>query len=186
MMRPEGNCKPIKEYEDYYIYDNGTVWSNKSNKFLTPFAPQDYLKVSLLNENGRKDKLIHRLVAEAFIPNPNNYETVNHIDSNKKNNDVSNLEWCDLKTNIQKYYATHKETYVTHKETKQKVNNNFLKINPPRAIIQCDKNTKEEIQVFNSINNAAKSVNASPSNILQVANGKRKSAAGYYWKFTES
>lgn len=102
-MIPEGNYKPIQNFEDYYIYDDGRVWSIKRNKFLKPYITNKYLKVSLLNEEGRKDKTIHRLVAEAFIPNPNQYETINHIDENKMNNTVSNLEWCSRRTNLLKY-----------------------------------------------------------------------------------
>lgn len=111
-MIPEGICKPIPEYEDYYIFTTGQVWSTKRNKFLQPFITNKYLKVSLINNNGRKDKTIHRLVAEAFLPNPNNYDTINHIDENKMNNNVENLEWCSRRENILKY----KENHFGHKD----------------------------------------------------------------------
>ena len=65
--------KPIPGYPDYMIYDDGRVWSNKTNKFLKP-APngRGYLTVELFNNSGSKRLLIHRLVASAFIPNPQN------------------------------------------------------------------------------------------------------------------
>ncbi len=58
-----------------------------------------YLSVSLSKENKLKQKNIHRLVAEAFLPNPFNLPVINHIDENKKNNMVSNLEWCSCAYN---------------------------------------------------------------------------------------
>lgn len=178
-MIPEGNYKPIPEYEDYLIYDTGEVWSCKRNKFLKPFQNNTYLKVSLSNSKGRKDKLIHRLVAEIFIPNPHQYQTVNHIDEDKTNNNVTNLEWCSLSTNIQKYNNNHPM------ETRPALNNLNI-LNNSKPVYQCDKNTHEILQKFPSIRNAAKICHCSPSNILQVANGKRKTAAGYYWQFMNS
>lgn len=59
-----------------------------------------YHFVALSKDNGYHNKLVHRLVAEAFIPNPNNYPCVNHKDGNKSNNSVSNLEWCTIKQNL--------------------------------------------------------------------------------------
>lgn len=58
-----------------------------------------YLRVNLNRDNRFKGKFVHRLVAEAFIKNPSNYPIVNHMDGNKKNNNVNNLEWCTYKYN---------------------------------------------------------------------------------------
>ena len=58
-----------------------------------------YLHVNLFKDGKVKTKSIHRLVAEAFIPNPNNFPEVNHLDENKINNELSNLEWCDASYN---------------------------------------------------------------------------------------
>lgn len=89
--------KQIKEHPNYYITDCGKVFSKKSNKFLKPRKHTGgYLRVSL----NSKDHYIHRLVAEYFIDNPNEYKEVNHIDADKTNNNFINLEWCTRKENI--------------------------------------------------------------------------------------
>lgn len=94
----------VKEIYDYYvIFSDGRVWSKYTNKFLKQFVVNGYLKVRIKN----KLVSVHRLVAEAFIPNPNNLPQVNHKDENKLNNDVSNLEWCDAKYNSS--YGTRAE-----------------------------------------------------------------------------
>ena len=96
--------KPVCGFEDKYEVSNlGRVRSlnfrNKKNdiKLLTPLDNgKGYLQVRL----SRKWHKVHRLVAKAFIPNPNNYDEINHKDENKSNNKVDNLEWCSRKYNV--------------------------------------------------------------------------------------
>lgn len=79
-----------------------------------------YCYVSLRNENGIfKNHRIHRLVAKAFIPNPNNYSQVNHIDMNKQNNCVENLEWCDQFENMRKCFELKPEIAMYPRTEKQ-------------------------------------------------------------------
>ena len=105
----------IPNYDGYFISDDGVIYCNlgkgnrrdKCNKEVPLYsikprkARNGYLRVYMrnINTNKREDKYIHRLVAEAFIPNPNNYKYVNHKDTNRENNVVANLEWCTLKYN---------------------------------------------------------------------------------------
>lgn len=95
--------KEITDFPGYYVSDKGTVYSNKSGE-LTPLAPgrtgKGYLKVMLCKGPKQYCKKIHRLVAEAFIPNPDNLPQVNHLDENKYNNSVENLEWSSLGDNV--------------------------------------------------------------------------------------
>ena len=90
--------KEIKDFPGYYVSNLGNVYSTKYGKELTPLAPGDtghgYLRVELCKGGKRYGKKVHRLVAEAFILNPKNLETVNHLDEDKTNNTVDNLEWC--------------------------------------------------------------------------------------------
>lgn len=88
----------------YTIFSNGTVRRNPSKfrrkTMLLKPKPGRYLRVALYGEGGRKELLIHRLVAQYFIPNPNRLPWVNHKDGNPYNNDASNLEWCTPSENV--------------------------------------------------------------------------------------
>lgn len=93
--------KDVEGYEGKYQVSNWGRVRNKKGEIIKPYLNhKGYEKVSLSNGiNSRTNKhRVHRLVAQAFIPNPENYPQVNHKDGNKHNNSVSNLEWC---TNLQ-------------------------------------------------------------------------------------
>lgn len=105
------NIKQIKDYEQYYISDVGNVYSTKHNKMKKLKAGPNtggYLMVALRKDNNYKQFLVHRLVAQAFIPNPENKPIVNHIDGNKQNNNVNNLEWCTYSENARYFLDVQK------------------------------------------------------------------------------
>lgn len=87
--------KDIKDYEGIYaITSCGKVWSYRSKKFLKPRPDNDgYLRVNLKLNGSGKTMRIHRLVAEAYLPNPDNLPSVDHINFDKTNNSVNNLRW---------------------------------------------------------------------------------------------
>lgn len=90
-----GRVKALKFYSNVHkqYYDRELILKEKTNRY-------GYKFVSISNELCRKNKSIHRLVAEAFIENPNDYKEVNHKDGNKSNNKVNNLEWCSRRDNV--------------------------------------------------------------------------------------
>lgn len=95
--------KDIVNYETLYqVSNHGNIKNLKTNRILKPTKQNTgYMFVTLSKpQQGRKTVSVHRLVATAFIPNPNNFPQVNHTDGNKENNHCSNLEWCDQSTNI--------------------------------------------------------------------------------------
>lgn len=96
--------KEIKGFENYYVDEEGNIYSTKYKKLrrLKPYldSKKNYLTVTLSRNGINYKRLVHRLVAEAFLDNKLNYLEVNHIDYNTTNNNVSNLEWCNRKQNI--------------------------------------------------------------------------------------
>lgn len=96
--------KDIPGYEgEYGITSCGKVWSYKTNKFLSQYANhKGYMNVKLSKNGVHTEYKVHRLVAEAYIPNPNKYETVDHIDNCKTHNWVNNLQWMSRENNTKK------------------------------------------------------------------------------------
>lgn len=115
----------IKDYPNYEITTSGKVLSSyKKGELLVPrISKNGYYYVNLYNENGRKTKKIHRLVAETFIPNPDNLPQVNHKDGNKLNNHVDNLEWCDGSYNMQHANALGLVNHFTESHKRASVEN---------------------------------------------------------------
>lgn len=112
------------EYEGYLVNEDGDVISMKHKEpiLLSPFLRHGYERVTLW-ENGKKFNVsVHRLVAMAFIdnPDPNTYTEINHKDENKTNNNVNNLEWCSHKYNMNYGTRNLKQSIAMKKYWKQR------------------------------------------------------------------
>ena len=161
--------KEIKNFPGYVITDNGKVISYKFKKprvMKTWLQKSGYENIKLCKENHTYHFLIHRLVAEAFIPNPNNLPEVNHKNKIRNDNRVENLEWCSRKENLYDSYSTLSQI------------RNF------KECLLINSETKEVIGYFKSISAAAKyaSENFGCSKSGMIRNYKSK---GYEIKFNE-
>ena len=94
--------KQIKDYPNYLITTDGRIFNLKKMKFLKKLLNNSgYYHTCLYNENGGKFFLVHRIMAETFLPKDDTRNFVNHIDGNKENNLLCNLEWCTHQENMQ-------------------------------------------------------------------------------------
>lgn len=114
------------ENTNYLISDDGRLFNKKTNKFLKGSINSTGYRVYQLTVNGKYyNFLCHRLVAEYFLPNQENYPVVHHIDGNKLNNKVENLKWVSFSDNLQESYLmgrrnTKNQSYITENELKNK------------------------------------------------------------------
>lgn len=185
MLLPKQIWKDIEGYEGLYQVSNtGKVRSlnyrhTGKTKVLKQNTKDNGYKRIGLNRNGKnKGYLVHRLVALAFIPNPNNYPIINHIDEDKTNNTVWNLEWCTYEYNNN--YGTIKEKLSKAKKGKFKGGNN----SNAKPVLMLTLNG-EFIKRFNSVVEANEYLGQprSRDNISNCARGKYKTAYGYIWKY---
>ena len=162
--------KDVIGFEGHYQVSNkGKVRSIKNNKIkeLKPYKEIKrcgYLSVYLRLPGQKFTKKVHRLVAEAFIPNPNGFPEVNHIDENKENNCVENLEWCTGEYNL--CYGTRLKRIS--ESNKMKVAQYSL--------------NGELLEVFNSQGEAAEKTNSTQGGISDCIRGRIKTHNGYVWK----
>ncbi len=180
--------RDIKGYEGVYqISSYGRIKSlkrkitviDKKQKRKYIKKNKEIIKKLFLDNNGyyfttinKKRYRVHRLVATTFLPNPHNFPVVNHLDGNKLNNNISNLEWCTYKENSKHASKSNLLNLqpainkISKKVDMYDLNNNYLK-------------------TFNSITEAKKILNKNCNcgNISEVCSGKRHSAYGYIWRF---
>ena len=158
----------------YKVSNMGRVQSIRRKKFKDTYLDKrGYVKVCLCYNYTQKIFSVHRLVAKAFIPNPNNYPQVNHKDENKQNNNVDNLEWCTNKYNCN----------YGNKPKKCKESALRLQLNK-RKITIYDINGKY-VDSYRSMMDAAKLLKCSYENVQSVVYGKTKTCKGYILKLDE-
>lgn len=154
----------VKEYYGYKVTSEGIVF-NKDGSIKQPFiAGKGYLYIKLYINGKSKSKAVHRIIAETFIDNQEKKNQVNHIDGNKKNNNVENLEWVSCRENVDHAMRTglmNGQNVIAYKD------GNFIGVWP-------------------SIRLAAKNFNVNESSIRKALNGKIKSVKGCCFSYNNA
>ena len=174
--------KDIEGYEGLYQISNfGRVksldryvksrWGNYrllNGKLIKGYKNKNgYCLITLWNKQISKTYLLHRLVAETFLSNPDNLPQINHKDENKSNNQVENLEWCTAKYNSN--YGTHVERSTA----------------PKRKTVYQYSIDGQFIREWSSSMEIQRQLSFSQAHITDCCNGKRKTAYGYKWSYTK-
>ena len=175
--------RPVRDFEGLYEVSNlgrvrsvdrwskykgsDTIQAYRKGRLLRQFKTKcGYYLVSLSRDGGTRHYSVHRLVAEAFIPNPDNLPEVNHKDENKFNNCADNLEWC---TNI---YNIHYGTRIYRSLTKQHFK--------PVEQLTLD---GRHIEYYQGVSDASRHVGANRCNISRACKGRYKTSYGYRWRY---
>ena len=158
------------------IVNNHTGTIHKPERILSQrYSKKGYMVIDLVDATGKKKyRQVHRLVAIAFIPNPENKPQINHIDGVKDNNTVTNLEWCTNSEN-QKHAYRLGLNYVTGRAGK-----------PKKPVYQIDIETNEIINEYPSIADAARAVKCKTSSLIGACCRNeygRKTIMGYRWEY---
>ncbi len=168
----------IHDFPNYSVSNFGNVKNNKTNNLFRLKTKNGYQNVTLINNLIKKNFRVHRLVALEFIPNPENKPEVNHLDKNKLNNNINNLEWNTHLENCQ-----HKSIGLIYKSNRNK------------PIYRLDKNSEKVLETYNSIedagiwalnNNLTITAHNGRNSIGNCLNGLSNSAYGYRWKYVEN
>lgn len=150
---------------DYSVSTEGEVRKDTTNYILSQSSQQDYKFVGLIINGKQKRMRVHRMVALTFIDNPDNKPYVNHINGNRSDNNVENLEWVTPSEN-----------------TQHAVRTGLFKNSHARAVIQYNLNG-EQMATFESASEAARQTGGSQSKITMCCRRQRESANDYQWRY---
>lgn len=163
------NWKPIQGFEKYYLVsDSGQVWSLRRHRALKPKIDRYGYEVVVLSVAGYSHhRTVHRLVAQAFVPNPHNLATVNHINEDKVDNRAVNLVWMSVADN---------DNYGTRNEKMANTKCRF----PIEQILS----DGTAIQ-YKGVKDASRKTGINRCCIAQCCKNKRKTAGGYKWRYID-
>jgi hypothetical protein len=181
-MEKEEVWKVVPHGEGYFVSNKGNIASEKTGTFkLRKLHENKYgyigVILSMGNRNDMKHFLVHRLVAETFIENPENKPQVNHIDGDKKNNNVENLEWVTAKENTAHAYENNLKSY-------QQLYENGMKT--AKEICQIDLNTGEVLKIWESAKAIQREIGFDQTAILRCCHLKQVTFKGFKWRFKDN
>ena len=174
--------RKVEGWSKYSVSSNGDIRRDETNRILAGGHDLDgYRQITLCQDGKRKMFKLHRLIALAFVPNPDHKPMVNHIDGVKTNNQVSNLEWVTNQENQDHYWRVinceehHIRRVNSHK------GKGLLSENPNAKAVICIElqktfPTMKEAQIYTGVRY---------TKISQVCHKKRKTAGGYHWEFSK-
>jgi len=162
------DARPIKDFENYYVTKDGQIYSLWKGGYLTQSKKLDgYMEVCLSSLTIQKHYLVHRLVASAYLPSDETRPFVNHIDADRSNNCLNNLEYVTSHENLKHSYATGNNA---------KFKKSVKMIDPIKKVV---------LRTFESIAEASKATNINSMSISYCCNKQRRSGGGYLWQFED-
>ena len=174
------NLGNVKSLDRYIINKNGDK-QYFPGKYLTQGISDNYLKVTLSKNNKQRTFRVHILVARAFIPNPENKPEVNHMDGNKQNNRVDNLEW---NTRSENELHAYKNGLAKPSNKQKQAVAKYAKENYSKKVVQYSLNG-EFIKEWNSMHDVWRELGIRPSYICRCCKGLRNQTYGYIWKYKQ-
>lgn len=181
---------PVVGYEGLYeVSDRGDIYSKKSNRILNAWDDgKGYTRVELFDKHGNSKQInVHRIVAEAFLPNPDNLPYVNHKDENKANNNVSNLEWCTPKYNTNYGDAIRRRVESAewyYKSERCRAAMSAVGKSRSKPVMQFDI-FGNLIAEYPSASEASRATGIHISNIFHSCKGRTKHPSQFIWKYKE-
>ena len=171
--------KRIEDFPGYWVSDLGRVYSSISDSFIqgSPVGRLGHIDLSLRRNGKRHHRYLHRLVAEAFIPNPWNLPIVRHLDNDPSYNCVDNLAWGTDYDNVQDCIRSDRFRYFTREDIEKA---NSARRTPVTAV---DLRTGEEVE-YASQQEASRDLGICQGSINRVLRGRSTNADGYYFYYT--
>ena len=170
------DIRPITGSNNHYVSENGNIYKDFGNdmmlkKSININPCNGYVYCAIRYENKDISKRVHRLVAQEFVPNPNNYPVVDHIDNNKSNNSYTNLEWCTISYNIKKAFDDGLAKNDKGYDDSQSI-----------PVIMYEKGTNIEVAKYGSIKEAARETGMHASTIARQVRDQKPVRKSHYFR----